>query len=118
MKTTPSPSAASLLIRKVDGALRAHVDSARRLVGEQHLRRLHEPLRDRGLLLVAAGERGDGHRVAGGARVDVAEHGLDASTLAAELDDSVPAHLGQVRHAHVLAHGADHHQSLVPPALR
>src|ERR1044071_4916397 len=40
--------------------LRAHVDALRRLVDDEHLRSSQKPTRQGDLLLVAAGERGDG----------------------------------------------------------
>jgi hypothetical protein len=53
----PQPVGRQAMDEVVDGALGAGVDAPRRLVGQQQLRRLDQPLGQRRLLLVAARKR-------------------------------------------------------------
>src|SRR6266536_3057106 len=65
----------------VDRALGPHVDPARGLVGQQQPRRLHQPLGQRRLLLVAARQRRHRQRLRRRARVDALQRVADDPVL-------------------------------------
>src|SRR4051795_5588130 len=102
----------------VDGALGPHVDAARRLVGEQQLRRAAQPLGQRRLLLVAARERRDRQRLRARARVDALEGVAHHPLLATALQHAAARDGADVGHGDVLVQRPDHDEALVLAALR
>src|SRR5581483_8239396 len=68
--------------------------------------------------LVSAGERGDGHRIGRGTRVDRLQDGGDDAALPPRPDHAGVDDLAEVRDRDVLRHRPHHHEPLLLAALR
>src|SRR5437763_11452117 len=94
-----------LVDERLDFALRAHVNAARRLVEDEELRVLAEPAREQNLLLVAARKLTNLLLRARSLDAEPTHIILDHLVLPRARDDAHPRHLGQRRQRQVLAHG-------------
>src|SRR5581483_1564873 len=90
----------------VDRALRADVDAARRLVGDQDARLAQEHAAEEHLLLVAAGEGADARRRLRAADVAPLENRRGPAALGARPDDCEAAELAEPGERDVLAYRA------------
>jgi hypothetical protein len=102
----------------VDRPLRTDVDAARRLIGDEHPRRVEEPLCEEHLLLVAAGERADGSAGAACPNVQAADEVARSPALGSTRRHPRRRDLAEMRQCDVLDDRAEHQQPLLLAILR
>src|SRR5205814_8539050 len=98
--------------------LRADVDAASRLVDDQQRRLAREPLRQDGLLLVAARERPDGVRQLAVLQLQPERPVPREAALGAARDEAPALDAVERRERDVALDREIHHQPLLAPVLR